>query len=74
MPCPYCVPAAMLRWAALKDSEQEDGSRYSRRLSWLNEHEPQVHVSFFLDMLSYIGLLVLNFIIIHGIRNESFDI
>ena len=66
--------SAMLRWAALKDSEQESGSRWSMRLGWLNRHEPHVHVSFFLDMLSYIGLLVLNFIIVHGIRNEGFDI
>ena len=66
--------AAMLRWAALKDSEQESGSRCSMTLGWLNRHEPHVHVSFFLDMLSYIGLLVLNFIIVHGIRNEGFDI
>ena len=66
--------SAMLRWAALKDSEQESGSRCSMRLGWLNKYEPHVHVSFFLDMLSYIGLLVLNIIIVHGIRNEGFDI
>ena len=65
--------SAMLRWAALKDSEQESGSRCSIRLAWLNRHEPHVHVSFFLAMLSYIGLLVLNFIILHKILNERFD-
>ena len=54
--------AAMLRWAALKDSEEGSGGRSRMRLGWLNKPEPHVHVSFFLDMLSYIGLLILNLV------------
>ena len=54
--------AAMLRWAALKDSGQGSGGRSRMRLGWLNRQEPHVHVSFFLDMLPYIGLLILNLV------------
>ena len=52
--------SAMLCWAALKDSEHEIGERSRMRLGWLNKPEPHIHVSFFLDMLSYVGMLVLN--------------
>ena len=68
------VTAALLRWAALKDSEQESGSRFSKMLGWLNKYEPHVHVSFFFDMLTYGGLLALNFIIVYGIHNNGFNI
>ena len=66
--------AAMLRWAALKEGEKKSGNRLSRTLGWLDKYEPHVHVSFFIDMLVYGGLLVLNFMIIHGINNNDFTL
>ena len=62
--------AALLRWEALKEDERETG----KFLKTLYMYEPHVHVSFFFDMLSYCGLLVLNFIIVHGILNQGFTI
>ena len=60
--------ATMIRWAVLKESEAENGTI----LKCLYDYEPQTHISFFLDMLCYGGLLVLNLMIIHGINNDGF--
>ena len=64
--------AALLRWAALREDEKTSGKRLSKVLGCLDKYEPHTHVSFFFDMLSYGGLLALNFMIIHGINNKDF--
>lgn len=66
--------AAMLRWSALKEEEKESGNRLSKTLKWLDKYDPHAHVSFFFDLLPYGGLLVLNFMIIHGINNNDFTL
>lgn len=63
--------AALLRYTVLKEDEKEKNNRMTRLLGWLNENEPHVHISFIMDVITYGGLLALNFVIVHGIVNEQ---
>ena len=64
---------AMLRWSVLKrEHKWDDRSWLTKVLKWLNKYEPHVHVSFFFDMLTYFGLLVLNLVLIELINERNF--
>lgn len=63
--------AALLRYTVLKEDEKNTNSGMTRFLGWLNEKEPHVHISFAVDMITYGGLLALNFVIVHGIVNSQ---
>ena len=62
--------AILLRHAVLKEDEKEKESCITKALNGLSKWEPHTHISFIVDMITYGGLLALNFIIVHGILNE----
>lgn len=64
---------AMLRWSVLKrEHKWDDRSWLTKVLRFLNKYRPQVHISFFFDMLSYFGLLVLNLILLELLSEKDF--
>ena len=63
--------AVLLRHAVLKEDEKEDENRITNVLSWLSKWEPHTHISFVIDMVTYGGLIALNFVIVNGIVNSQ---
>ena len=63
--------AILLRHAVLKEDEKEDENHITDMLNWLSKWEPHTHISFVVDMITYGGLLALNFVIVHGIVNDE---
>ena len=64
---------AMLRWSVLKrEHKWDDRSWLTKVLRFLNKYRPHVHISFFFDMLTYFGLLVLNLILLELITERDF--
>ena len=64
---------AMLRWSVLKrEHKWDDRSWLTKVLKWLNKYEPHVHVSFFFDMLTYFGLLILNLVLIELLNERNY--
>ena len=64
---------AMLRWAVLKSEHKwEDRSWLTKWLRFLNKYQPHVHGSFFFDMLTYFGLIVLNLILLDLVTDENY--
>ena len=63
----------MLRWSVFKrEYEWDDRSWLTKVLRFLNKYCPHVHFSFFFDMLTYFGLLVLNSILLELIGEQDF--
>ena len=63
---------AMLRWAVLKKEHKwEDHSWLTKCLRFLNKYQPHVHGSFFFDMLTYFGLIVLNLILLDLVTDNQ---
>ena len=57
--------ATFLRWEVLNEEEKiPDNSQVARLLAWLENYEPHTHGAFVFDIISYIGLIVLNIIIL----------
>ena len=52
--------AALLRWSVLKKESQEYKSCLNRLLAWVDKYQPHSHIVFIVDMVCYVGLLVLN--------------
>jgi hypothetical protein len=52
--------AALLRWTVLTKESQEHKSCLNRLLGWVDKYQPHTHIAFIVDMVCYIGLLVLN--------------
>lgn len=64
---------AMLRWAVLKEEHKlGDSSWLTKLLRFLDKYQPHVHGSFFIDMITYFPLLVLNLILLELISEQSF--
>ena len=64
---------AMLRWAVLKKEHKwEDRSWLTKWLRFLNKYQPHIHGSFFFDMLTYFGLIVLNLILLDLVTDENY--
>ena len=64
---------AMLRWAVLKKEHKwEDRSWLTKWLRFLNKYQPHIHGSFFFDMLTYFGLLVLNLILLDLVSERCY--
>ena len=57
--------AALLRWTVLKKDSQENKSCLNRLLRWLDKYQPHTHITFIVDMVCYIGLLVLNVMLLN---------
>ena len=56
--------ATLLRWKVLSDNKQLKEGRIVLFLGLLNHFEPHTHVVFVVDLVTYVGLLVMNFVII----------
>ena len=52
--------AVLLRWELLKDDEKAKKTQFADILEFLNEYEPHAHLAFFADLVTYLGLIVLN--------------
>ena len=64
---------AMLRWSVLKrEHKWDDRSWLTKVLRFLNKYRPHIHISFFFDMLTYFGLLVLNLILLELISEQDY--
>ena len=61
--------AALLRWIVLKRESQENKSYLSRLLGWMDKYQPHTHIAFIVDMVCYIGLLVLNVLLLNMQRS-----
>ena len=57
--------AALLRWTVLKKENQENKSCLNRLLQWVDKYQPHTHTAFIMDMVCYIGLLVLNVMLLN---------
>ena len=58
--------AAMLRWSVLKREHQMGRSCQSRILGFFDKYQLHTHTAFLIDIVSYLGLLVLNAMIVNG--------
>ena len=61
--------AALLRWIVLKKESQENRSCLNRLLGWMDKYQPHTHIAFIVDMVCYIGLLVLNVLLLNMPRS-----
>lgn len=52
--------AVLIRWEVLKDDEKANHTPLAGILGFLDEYEPHAHIAFFVDIATYLGLLVLN--------------
>ena len=53
--------ASLLRWEVLNDEEKVNkSSRLGKVLGFFNEYEPQKHLAFIMDLVTYFGLIALN--------------